>query len=88
MTEIYGLVTGPPAWRQTLITTLKELGFKRHPLAPCVVLMYDDATSKHEPIFGNNPRVPSHLSGLIVIETDELLGGGISDRFHDAIAKL
>ena len=36
--EIYGLVSGPPAWRQSLFTTFKQLGFKSHPLAPCVVV--------------------------------------------------
>ena len=39
--EVYGLITGPPAWRQSLFTTLKELDFKKHPLAPCIELMYD-----------------------------------------------
>ena len=34
LAEIYGLITGPPAWRKTLIETFKQEGFKRHPLAP------------------------------------------------------
>ena len=41
LTEVYGLISGPPAWRTSLITTMKELGFKRHPLAPCVAVMYE-----------------------------------------------
>ena len=45
--EIYGPIYGPPGWRRSLLTTLKGLGFKNHPLAPCVVLMYDD---------DNNPK--------------------------------
>ena len=40
--EVYGLITGPPAWRQSFLTTLKELDFKKHPLAPCIVLMYEN----------------------------------------------
>lgn len=32
--------------------------------------------------------VPSHLSGLVMIETDDLPGGGISDEFHGALSKL
>jgi hypothetical protein len=42
LAEIYGLITGPPAWRKTLVTAFQELGFQRHPLAPCVALMYED----------------------------------------------
>ena len=60
--EIYGLVSGPPAWRKSLLVPMKELGFKRHPLAPCVVLMYEEVDG-----------VPDTLSGLVVIETDDLL---------------
>ena len=39
-TEVYGLIAGPPGWRGSLLTTLKERGFKRHPLAPCVFLVH------------------------------------------------
>ena len=45
LTEICGLVSGPPGWRKTLLTELKNLGFKRPPLAPCVVLMYESLKS-------------------------------------------
>ena len=41
LTGVYGLISGPPAWRISLISTMKELGFKRHPLAPCVAVMYE-----------------------------------------------
>ena len=77
LAEVYGLITGPPAWRQTLITTFRELGFKKHPLAPCVMLMYEDMGAGTE-----------ELSGLIVIETDDLLGGGVGDKFHKAVTEL
>ena len=39
LAEIYGLITGPSAWRRSLILAMKEFGFKSHPLAPCVCLM-------------------------------------------------
>ena len=77
LAEIYGLVSGPPGWRQTLLTQFKSLNFKRHPLAPCVVLMYETING-----------VKDSLSGLIVIETDDLLGGGIGPLFQDAMDKL
>ena len=70
LAEVYGLITGPPAWRKSLLAQLKQSGFKRHPLAPCVVLMY-------EPLQGTKEE----LSGLIVIEIDDLPGGGVGDRF-------
>jgi hypothetical protein len=66
LAEVYGLITGPPAWRKTLISKFKELDFKRHPLAPCVALMYEDIGDKKD-----------QISGIIVVETDDLLGGGI-----------
>jgi hypothetical protein len=72
LAEVYGLITGPPAWRKSLMTKFDELGFKRHPLAPCVVLKYEK----------------EKLCGLIVIETDDLLGGGVTDSFHQAVAEL
>ena len=77
LAEVYGLITGPPAWRRSLLTELQELGFRSHPLAPCVALMYED-------LGAGKPE----LSGIIVIETDDLLGGGIGDKFHDAVKRL
>ena len=75
LAEVYGLITGPPAWRQSLFTTFKDVGFNNHPLAPCVVLMYEKMHGKEKP----------QLSGLIVVETDDLLGGGIGPKFHLAV---
>ena len=57
LSEIYGLVSGPPGWRQTLLTEFKGLTFSRHPLAPCVVLMYECLHGEKKP----------SLSGLIII---------------------
>ena len=57
--------TGPPAWRKTLLTCLKEYGFKKHPLAPCVAIMYEDVGDKKD-----------QFTGLLVIETDDILCGG------------
>ena len=75
--EIYGLVSGPPGWRQTLLGEFKNLDFRRHPLAPCVVLMYE---KMHGQQFD--------LCGVIIIETDDLLGAGIGQKFKDAIERL
>ena len=58
-------------------TTLKGLDFKNHPLAPCVVLMYEKMNGKD-----------NQLTGLIVVETDDLLGGGTGPKFHNAIEQL
>ena len=51
--------------------------FANHPLAPCVVLFF-------ETLFGK----PLQLSGLVVVETDDLLGGGRGPRYHEAIDAL
>ena len=55
---------------EKFFATFKEIGFKNHPLAPCVVAMY-------ETIKGTET-----LSGLIVVETDDLFGGGIGPNFQ------
>ena len=79
--EVYGLIIGPPAWRKSFFTTFKDLGFKAHPLAPCVVLMYEELHGK-----------PDQLSGLICVETDDLLGGGasggLSPKFQAVVEAL
>ena len=77
LAEIYGLISGPPGWRRSLFTTFKQLDFKAHPLAPCVVLMYEEIDSK-----------PNQFSGLICVETDDLLGGGIGPKYQAAIEVL
>ena len=74
--EVYGLITGPPGWRISLFTAFKELEFKRHPMAPCLALM-------HEPVCEQ-----TQVTGLILIETDDLFGGGIGDKYHNAVAEL
>ena len=61
--EIYGLISGPPGWRRSLMTTFKRLNFKAHPLAPCVVVLYEALNGK-----------PDQFSGLICVETDDLMG--------------
>ena len=72
--EVYGLITGPPDFSNFQI--FKELDFKKHPLAPCIVLMYDKKGDTDE------------LSGIICVETDDLLGGGCSPKFYDAVQHL
>ena len=82
LAEVYGLITGPPAWKKSLFTTFKELEFKNHPLAPCLVLMYEKMHGKEK----------AQLSGLIIVETDDLLGGGrdksVAPSFHLAVEAL
>ena len=77
LAEIYGLITGPPAWRKSLIETFRMEGFKKHPLAPCLALFYEDLG-----------KGKTELSGLIVVETDDLLGGGIGEKFNQAVANI
>ena len=77
LTEVYGLVTGPPGWRKSLMGTLKSLGFKNHPLAPCVVCMYET----------HNGEIDA-LTGMICVETDDLMGGGVGECWFNAISQL
>ena len=77
LAEIYGLISGPPGWRRSLFTTFKQLGFKSHPLAPCVVPFYETLDGK-----------PNQFSGLICVETDDLLVGGKGPKYLQAIEQL
>ena len=77
LAEIYGLISGPPGWRRSLFTTFKEVGFKSHPLAPCVVVFYEELHGK-----------PDQFSGLVCVETDDLLGGGVGPKYQAAILAL
>ena len=96
LTEIYGLVSGPPGWRRTLLSKFKDLEFSRHPLAPCVLLMYETFkppyASSVPPKYGDG-QVPleknkKFLSGVVVIETDDLLFGGVGPKYHEGIKTL
>ena len=77
LAEIYGLISGPPGWRRSLFTTFKQLEFNAHPLAPCVVIMYEKIGKELK-----------QFSGLVCVETDDLLGGGIGPKFQTAIETL
>ena len=58
------------------LTEFKNLDFKAHPQAPCLVLLYD-----------SQPRsTKQQLCGAIVIETDDFLGGGVGPKWDKAIA--
>ena len=101
LTEIYGLVSGPPGWRRTLLSKFKDLEFSRHPLAPCVMLMYEtfETSSDTRKALRDKENTPpydlvvkkkskKHLSGVVVIETDDLLFGGVGPKYHEGIKFL
>eukprot|EP00971_Amphidinium_carterae_P258584 5132371-Amphidinium_carterae.1 len=78
-TEVYGLVSGPGGWRSTLLKRLKAANWKRHPLAPCVFLYF-------EPIATRTGQ--SNLTGVLVVETDDLLGGSSGPAAAESIKSL
>eukprot|EP00971_Amphidinium_carterae_P151401 3001807-Amphidinium_carterae.1 len=71
--EVYGLNSGPMAWRITLTMKLKEQGFSNHPLSPCVFVYYNQA---------------QQLCGILLVETDDLLFGGQGGEFDKAMANV
>ena len=60
-----------------LVHRFKELGFKAHPLAPCVVIMCEEVAGTSD-VF----------TRFICVETDDLLGGGIGPKYQAAIDTL
>eukprot|EP00971_Amphidinium_carterae_P350893 6491795-Amphidinium_carterae.1 len=73
LSEVYGLNSGPMGWRITLTKKLKEQGFRNHPLSPCVFVLYDQQ---------------NRLSGVLLVETDDLLFGGKGKTFDNAMSNI
>ena len=71
------MISGPLAWRRTLLTAFQVFDFKQYPLAPCVVTLYD-IPSKGKEI----------LIGVILTDTDYLLGRGIGPKWTAAFENL
>eukprot|EP00971_Amphidinium_carterae_P046008 905357-Amphidinium_carterae.2 len=77
-TEVYGLVSGPGGWRCTLLRRWQKLNWRRHPLAPCVFLFFEDVPTSQKP----------QLTGVLVVETDDLLGGSSGPQAAESITQL
>ena len=73
-TELYGLMTGPLAWKNTLYDYLDSRGFVQHPLGACTLLWYHPTTRK--------------LEGILLLQVDDILGGGDSVEFKAQIAHM
>lgn len=82
-TEVYGLVTGPVNWRNTMKTAIRdtrsENGFYRqNALESCVYTYFE--------------KVPSAMlwtaKGWLVVEMDDLLGGGTSEGYWATIEAI
>eukprot|EP00971_Amphidinium_carterae_P271721 5391744-Amphidinium_carterae.2 len=72
--EGYGLTTGPLSWRNSLYATCRDQGVMQHPLGPCTLLYYDGVSKK--------------LSGILLIQVDDILGGGEGPGWQKLISTL
>eukprot|EP00971_Amphidinium_carterae_P174484 3458900-Amphidinium_carterae.1 len=72
--ELYGLMTGPLCWKNTLFHECSKLGFVLHPLGSCTLLWY-------HPVTGN-------LEGIMLAQVDDVLVGGDHQDFKDTMSKL
>eukprot|EP00971_Amphidinium_carterae_P139108 2756919-Amphidinium_carterae.4 len=72
--ELYGLITGPLSWKNSLYSTMTSLGFVQHPLGVCTLLWYAPETQE--------------LAGIVLLQVDDLLGGGEHPGFKKAVQKL
>eukprot|EP00971_Amphidinium_carterae_P155227 3078163-Amphidinium_carterae.1 len=85
--ELYGLLSGPAAWRKTALSTLKQLGFVNHPLSPCVFCLFPTESKTAPPIDMRGESTPS-IEGWIVILVDDFIFGGHSSRYHQKVTEL
>ena len=67
VTECYGLVSGPAWWRASLVGWLESVGYHRHPLAPCLMIL---------PCLEDDKSRDKMTDGCMSIRTDDMLEGG------------
>eukprot|EP00971_Amphidinium_carterae_P335285 6471060-Amphidinium_carterae.1 len=72
--ELYGLMTGPLSWKNSLYSTMTSLGFVQHPLGVCTLLWYTPDTQE--------------LAGIVLLQVDDILGGGEHPGFKEAVRQL
>ena len=61
-TELYGLMTGPLAWKNALYAYLNSTGFVQQPLGVCALLWHHPVTRE--------------LDGILLRQVYDVLGGG------------
>eukprot|EP00971_Amphidinium_carterae_P059502 1176592-Amphidinium_carterae.2 len=71
--EVYGLLIGPAALRRTILEFLKEDGWMRHPLAPCVFTQYD---------------IKGKLIAMLLLLVDDILVAGEGEVYQGKIESL
>eukprot|EP00971_Amphidinium_carterae_P329744 6462389-Amphidinium_carterae.1 len=57
--ELYGLMSGPLCWKNTLFHECSRLGFVLHPLGSCTLLWYHPQTNR--------------LEGIMLVQVDDVL---------------
>jgi len=67
VTECYGLVSGPAWWRASLVGWLESVGYFRHPLAPCLMIL---------PGKEGDVSRDKQTDGVMSIRTDDMFEGG------------
>ena len=77
---IYGLVDAPRAWYLEAVRRFESLGFVRHPLDPCLFLMFAPESNEA------SAETPRRLVCCIGMHVDDLLGAG--DFNHPAVGPL
>ena len=73
-TEMYGLVSGPNNLRRTLKTELKSFDYLQHPMEACQFIYFEPGAR--------------YASGWLLLETDDIFGGGCSPGFWRSVEGL
>jgi hypothetical protein len=68
-TEVYGLISGPSWLRQSLVSDLESLGYRRNPYDKCVMMLPPSGSVR------NNIN-----DGIVLIEVDDILEGGNAEH--------
>ena len=92
--EIYGLTTGPRAWRNTFVAALKAQEWQVHPMSPCVFLKFETMAADEEQRVwspAERPALPlreGQLGGIILLQVDDVLTGGTGPLYKKSRQSL
>eukprot|EP00971_Amphidinium_carterae_P333950 6468988-Amphidinium_carterae.1 len=93
--ELYGLQSGPMAWRCTLLASLAKAGWTQHPLCPCVFCLYgvvcvhdNGRFSARSERKAGGKQIKEGLCGVLLVQTDDVLSAGITEKYTRAMETL
>ena len=88
-TEVYGLISGPSWLRQSLVSSLQDLGYVRNNYEKCAMMLppVDTGKIRRSSDVAGSAIAPVYNDGVVLIEVDDILEGG-SARHRSLMEKF